>query len=187
MHSVTWNRFPVKICDWFFACLTCDVKLLECRCVVVSDVAKSVTFETWLKVRDRPRLHQKLRDRDLKFETETRDFKICGFCRNFLKNVVITSDLNFFNFWQFPTNFGCFLPENTTNKKSLKYRNFNKPFHCNIQSLETWNLRDQDETWNLRDRDRDSQKWVSRPSLGVSRPSLETPSLVVVWIIAKKW
>ena len=30
--------------------------------------------------------------RYLKFETETRDFKICAFCRNFSKNVVITSD-----------------------------------------------------------------------------------------------
>jgi len=70
--------------------------------------------------------------------------------------------------------FGCCLPANTTNKNSVNYRNLNKPFHCNIQSLETWNLRDRDETWNLRDRDRDwdSQKWVSRP-----RPSLETPSL----------
>ena len=34
-------------------------------------------------------------------------------------------------------------------QKYLNYRNFDKPFLCNIQSLETWNLRDQD---------RDSQK-----------------------------
>jgi len=47
----------------------------------------------------------------------------------------------------------------------LNYRNFNKAFLCNIQSLETWNLRD-----------RDSQKWVSR-QVSRSRPSLETPSL----------
>jgi len=26
----------------------------------------------------------------------------------------------------------------------LNYRNFNKPFLCKIQSLETWNLRDRD-------------------------------------------
>jgi len=30
--------------------------------------------------------------RDLKFETETRGFKICAFCRNVSKIVVITSD-----------------------------------------------------------------------------------------------
>jgi len=67
-------------------------------------------------------------------------------------DVVITSDLNFFQIYgTFPTCFGCFLPANTTNKMSLIYINFNKPFLCNIQSLETWNL------W-----DRDSQKWVSR-------------------------
>jgi len=48
------------------------------------------------------------------------------------------SDLNFFqNSGIFPTCFGCFLPANTTNKKSLNYRNFNKPFLCNIQSLGT--------------------------------------------------
>ena len=53
----------------------------------------------------------------------------------------------------FSTCFGCFLPANTTNKKSLNYRNFNKPFLCNVQSLETWNFWDRDETWNIRDRD----------------------------------
>jgi len=65
---------------------------------------------------------------------------------------VITSDLYFFQISGiFPTSFHCFLPANTTNKKSLNYRNFNKPFLCNIQGFETWNLRD-----------RDSQKCVSR-------------------------
>jgi len=53
----------------------------------------------------------------------------------------------------FPTCNGCFSPANTTNKKLLKYKNFNKPFLCNIQSLETCSLRDRNETWNLRDRD----------------------------------
>jgi len=73
--------------------------------------------------------------------------------------------------------FGCFLPAETT-KKYLNYRNFNKPFLCNIQSLETWNLRDRDrdETWNLRARDPDSQKWVSG-RVSRPRPSLQTPSL----------
>ena len=63
--------------------------------------------------------------------------------------------------------------------KSLNYRNFSKPFPCNIQSL---------ETWNLRDRDQDSQKWVSR---WVLRPSLETLSLLFIlasiWFSAVKW
>ena len=51
---------------------------------------------------------------------------------------VHASDLNFIqNSGIFPTFFGCFLPANTTKKTSLNYRNFNKPFLCNIQSLET--------------------------------------------------
>jgi len=29
MRSDTWNRFPIKICDWFLAYFTCGVKLLE--------------------------------------------------------------------------------------------------------------------------------------------------------------
>jgi len=50
--------------------------------------------------------------RDLTFETETetRDYKICAFCRNFFLNVVITSELNFFQISGiFPTCLGCFL------------------------------------------------------------------------------
>jgi len=43
--------------------------------VFISDVVQAVTFEaeteTWLKFRDETEIHQKLRDRDLKFETET--------------------------------------------------------------------------------------------------------------------
>jgi len=50
----------------------------------------------------RPRLHQKLRDSSI--------------LPNFFLNVVITSELNCFNFWHFPTCFGCFLPANATNK-----------------------------------------------------------------------
>jgi len=116
------------------------------------------------------------KNRDLKFKTETRDIKICAFFQK--KNVVITSDLHFLISGIFPTCFGCFLPANTTNKKSLNYRNFEKPFLCNIQCLETWNLRDRyrDETWNLRDRD---SKMDLETSLA-SRPwpSLQTPSLI---------
>jgi len=50
----------------------------------------------------------------------------------------------------FATCFDCFLPANTTNTKSLNYRNFTLPFLRNIQTLETCNLRDRDEAWNLR-------------------------------------
>ena len=49
----------------------------------------------------------------------------------------------------FPWCFSCFLPANTT--KNLNSRNFDQPFLCNIQSLETWNLRD--KTWKLWDQD----------------------------------
>jgi len=42
----------------------------------------------------------------------------------------------------FPICFRCFLHANTTNKNSMKYRSFAKPFLCNIQNLEACNLRD---------------------------------------------
>ena len=75
-----------------------------------------------------------------------------GWLRNFVKKCCHHFWLIFFQISGiFPTCFGCFLPANATNKKSLNYRNFSQPFLHNIQSLETWNLRD-----------RDSQKWVSR-------------------------
>jgi len=49
--------------------------------------------------------------------SETRDFKICGFCRFFKWNIVITYKLIFFRIYGiFLTLFGCFLPSNTTNK-----------------------------------------------------------------------
>ena len=125
-----------------------------------SDVVET---ETWLKFLDEtetssktPRPRLEVRDRGSRLQN------LC-ILQKFKKNVVITSDLNFFQISGiFPTCFGCFLPTNRTNKNSLNYRNFDKPFLCNIQSLETWNLRDRDETWNHRDQDRDSQKWVSR-------------------------
>jgi len=103
----------------------------------------------------------------------------------FFKNVVITSDFIFFQISGiFSDVFCCFLPANKTNEKTLSYRNFNNPFLCSIQSLETWNLRDRDDTWSLRERDRDSQKWVSRP-----RPSLGTPLLAfpitLLWIYGR--
>jgi len=60
--------------------------------MIINDVIETVTFEieTWFK----------LRDRDFIKNPETRDFKICAFCR-IKKNVVITSKLNFFKFLTF--------------------------------------------------------------------------------------
>ena len=79
----------------------------------------------------------------------------------------------FSNFWNFSNCFGCFLPANTTNKKSLNYRDFTISFLCNIRSHETCSLRDQD-----------SQKWVSR-LVSRSRPSLETPSLSLTVVLTR--
>ena len=115
----------------------------------------------------------------------------------FKKNVVITSDLNYFQISGIFRRVLVVSYLQIQQTKSLNYRNFNKPFICNIQSLDTWNLwngdRDRDKTRNLRDRDktrnlwdRDSQKWVSRrvSRLSRQRPSLETPSLLSDWAVA---
>ena len=40
MRSFTWNRFPIKICDWFLAYFTCGAKLLECRYAQVWIIAE---------------------------------------------------------------------------------------------------------------------------------------------------
>jgi len=111
----------------------------------------------------RPRLHQKFRDRDLKFDAETPGFKICAFCRNFFK---MSSSLVSYNFFKFLALFRPILVVSylkiQKTKHHWKYSSFTKPFLCNIQSLETCSLRDRDETWNLRDRD--SQKWSRNES-----------------------
>jgi len=125
-----------------------------------------------LKLRDQDFIkNHETETRDLKFETETSIFgHFADFfkCRHhFLVEIFQISGI-------FPSYFCCFSPASTTKKNSLNYRNFTKPFLCNIQSLETYSLRDQDETWNLRDRD--LQKRVSR-RVSRPRPSLETPSL----------
>ena len=56
---------------------------------MISYAVSTVTFEIeiWLK----------LQDRDFSKNPETRDVKICAFCRIFL-NFVITSKMNFFEF-----------------------------------------------------------------------------------------
>ena len=56
-------------------------------CGADSDAIKTVTFktETWQNLRDRDFIkNPQTETRDLKFETETRDFRICAICRNFL-------------------------------------------------------------------------------------------------------
>jgi len=71
--------------------------------VASSGVVEIITLETetWLKLRDRDFIKNS-GTRDLKFETETRDFKICAFFSEFLlKNFVITSKMNFFKFLSF--------------------------------------------------------------------------------------
>ena len=70
----------------------------------------------------------------------------------FLRSQVLLTWI-FSSFWHFSDMFWLFLTCKYNKHKYLNYRNFYKPFLCNIQSLETWNLRDRDETWNLRDRD----------------------------------
>jgi len=113
----------------------------------------------------RPRLYQK--SRDLRLEFRDRDSKLCAFCRIFLNDFIASAKLIFFQISGiFSTCFGCFLPANTANKKSLNYRNFTLPVFGNIQGLETCILWNRDETWNLLV-DRDSQKWVLRRSLVV--------------------
>jgi len=122
-------------------------------------------------LRDRDLVKISRLDRDLKFETETSKFMQFA---EIEKNVVITSDLNFLQISGiFPTCFGCFLPTYTPNKKSLNYINFNKPSLCNIQSLDTWNLRD-----------RNSQKLVSRQVCS-PRPSLETVTGIYAFLYCK--
>ena len=113
----------------------------------------------------RPRPALKLRDRHFikipysRLETwnsrpRLESSKFVHFADIFPKTLFITSKLNFFQISAiFLARFGCFLPANTTNKKSLNHRNFTIPFLRYNQSLETCILRDRDMTWNLRARD----------------------------------
>ena len=109
----------------------------------------------------------------LKFETETSKF--LHFAEIFFKKCRHHFWLQVFsNFWHFFNVFWFFLTCKYNKQKLLNNRNFNKPYLCNFQSLETWKLRD-----------RDSQKWISRR---VSRPwpSLQTTSLVNMLGIEKR-
>ena len=54
------------------------------------------------------------------------------------------SYLDFSKFWHFSDMFWLFLTCKYSKQKYLNYRNFAKPFICNIRSLETWNLQDRE-------------------------------------------
>jgi len=139
VYSSTWKRFQN---GWEWS--TCFHGAFSLWCRQWCSQNRNLRDRDLVKT-SRPRLHQIS-------ETETRDFQICAFCRKFSKNVVITCMFYFFQISViFPTCFGCFLPANTTNKKSLNYKNFTLPVLCNIQSFKTCSLRDRDETWNLLD------------------------------------
>ena len=74
-------------------------------------------------------------------ETETRDCKICALCWNFSKNYHHYFKVEFFQISGiFPICFGCFLLTNTTEKNSLNYRSFTKPYPCNIDSFKPQGL-----------------------------------------------
>ena len=124
--------------------------------IFISDVVETVTFETDLVKILR-------RDQDFIINSETwssglrlRNLYILPKLKKKIPSSLLTSI--FLIFWNFSDVFWLFPTCKYNKQKSLNDRNFNKPFLCNIQSLETWNIRV-----------RDSQKWVSRP-----RPSLET-------------
>ena len=85
-----------------------------------------VSTETWSKVRD------------LIEKSETRESKISGLCRYFstnFENIVTTTKLQFFRISGiFPTCFVC-LSTNTTEKNTLIYKSFTKPYRCSDQRL----------------------------------------------------
>jgi len=80
----------------------------------------------------RPRLHQKLRDSRLEHFA-----KILFWMSSWLLSWI-------FLFLAFSDIFWLFLTCKCNKQKSLNFRNFTKLFLCNIQSLETCSLRDQD-------------------------------------------
>jgi len=178
MTVLSWKLAP-ELCTLFTlsypncADLLTEVRLLENN----RHSQQWCSHDRNLQDRDLVKILRRDRDFIKNSETETwssrpriETSKFVHFAEFFLKDVVITSESNFFHISGiFPTCFGCFLPANTTNKTSLNYRNFNKPFLCKIQSLETWNFRD-----------RDSQKWDSWPRLAKMGLETETPSLTAI-------
>jgi len=106
----------------------------------------------------RPRLHQNFRD--LKFENETSSqvLKFVHFAESFQKNVVTTSQVEFFRSSHIiPICFHCFFPANTTEKKFVELQFYQAIF---LQYSESQNNRLVTETCSLWDRD--SQSWAFR-------------------------
>ena len=149
VHVETVSKLLIK---WYLAVQWCsrDCNIRDLNLVKIS------------RPRLRSRLHQKLRDRYSRHDVRDRDkhSRLQNFCilpKFFWQRRYHFWVEFFFYFWHFSDVFCLFLTWKYNQKKSLNYRNFDKPFICNIRSLETWNLRDRDrdEDWNLQDRDRD--------------------------------
>ena len=145
--------------------------------MVISDVVETVTYETetWLKLWDRD-LIKNPETRDLKFETETRDFEICAICGIKKESSSLLSWI-FSNFWHFSDLFSLFLTCKYNKQKIVELWKF----HHFVSLLNSVSrpvaIETEAETSNLRDRD--SQKWVSR-LVSWPKPSVETPSLMII-------
>ena len=135
----------------------CTLQKIMIYCFICSDAVDTVTSETWLKFRDQTRTSSKTPRLEA---SKTMHFP------KFYFNILIASDLNFFQFFGiFPTCFACFLPANTA-KKSQKYWNLINDFFATFK--------------------------IARPEIKPSRPrrdlkpakprpSFETPSLSI-WL-----
>jgi len=144
----------------------------------------AVETETSLKLRDRDFIKNSW-TRDLKFETETRGFKICGFCRSLSKKRCDHFKLSFFRISDiFLTCFDCFLPANTAGKKLVELQKYSKAM--SLQSSKFQDNRFVTETCNLRDRvskngSRDSitnWKFIEN-SLALKPHHLEFPAIAI--------
>jgi len=122
-----WRGFKIEsdvchvLCEEFFMLdgRPHVAKLMLKQSLVWQWCSQTVTFytetDTWLKFRDETETSSKTPT----IEVWDRDSRLQNLCvlPKLKKNVVITSDLNFFQISGiFPTCFGCFLPTNTTNK-----------------------------------------------------------------------
>ena len=88
-----------------------------------------------LDTTSRLRLHQKFRNRDWKFETETRLANLWILAKIFIKILRSLLSWSFSILWHFSDLLWLFLPAIQQTKIILIYRSFAKPFLCNVQSL----------------------------------------------------
>jgi len=92
--------------------------------------------ETWLRLWDRDRLHQTIRDPRLE-----NLWIMPKFSKDFCKNFIATSKFKFFGISSiFPTCFGYFLPADIADKNTLNCRSSTKPYRCCIQSFKAIGL-----------------------------------------------